>query len=103
MESDVSKFTGRPENVAWLFNRTLYGMLAVTMSGSVCHAIFCYDKLICFDLHVLVNWVLVAGYALCQLCYCCRPLPGIHSESRKRFSETEMRLYHDAVSRERLI
>lgn len=79
MGLNVSQFTERPENVAGLFKLTFYGVL------------------------VLGIWALVAVCALCWLGYCCIQLLGIYSEGYKRFSETELTLYKEAVCGERSV
>lgn len=106
MESNVSQFTEQPENVARLFKQTLYGLLAVALvalAGIVCYAIFGHDQTICFGVLVLVIWALVAVCALCWLGYSCKRLLEIYSESRQKFSETELTLYQEAVRHERAI
>lgn len=106
MESNASQITERPENVARLFNQALYGLLVVVLvalAGIVCYAIYCYEEPIYFDVLVLVIWALVAICALCWLGYCCKRLLEIYSESRQKFSETELTLYQEAVRHERAI
>ncbi len=106
MESNASQFAEQPGNVARLFKRTLYGMLAVALvalAGIVCNSVFYHDQLIGFGVLVLASWVLVAVCALCWMGYCCKQLLGIYSESHKRLSDTELTLYQEAVRRERSI
>lgn len=106
MKSNASQFTEQPENVARLFKQALYGLLAVALvalAGIVCYAIFGHDQTICFGVLVLVIWALVAVCALCWLGYCCKRLLEIYSESRQKFSETELTLYQEAVRHERSI
>lgn len=106
MESNAPQFIERPGNVARLFKQTLYGLLAVALvalAGIVCYAIFGHDKPICFGVLVLVIWALVAVCALCWLGYSCKRLLEIYSESRQKFSETELTLYQEAVRHERSI
>lgn len=106
MESNVSQITERPENVARLFKQALYGLLTVALvalAGIVGYAIYCYEEPICFDVLVLVIWALVAVCALCWQGYSCKRLLEIYSESRQKFSETELTLYQEAVRHERSI
>ena len=106
MESNASQFTERPENVARLFKQALYGLLAialVALAGIVCYAIFGHDQTICFGVLVLVIWGLVAVCTLCWLGYCCKRLLEIFSESRQKFSETELTLYQESIRHERAI
>ena len=103
MESNVPQFIERPGNVARLFKQTLYGLLAVALAGIVCYAIFGHDQTICFGVLVLSIWALVAVCALSWLGYCCKRLLEIYSESRQKFSETELTLYQEAVRHERAI
>lgn len=103
MESNVSQFTEQPENVARLFKQALYGLLAVTLVALAGIVYFYHDKPICFGVLVLVIWALVAVCALCWLGYCCKRLLEIYSESRQKFSETELTLYQEAVRHERAI
>ena len=106
MESNAPQFIERPGNVARLFTQALYGLLAVALvalAGIVCYAIFGHDQTICFGVLVLVIWALVAVCALRWLGYCCKRLLEIYSESRQKFSETELTLYQEAVRHERAI
>ena len=103
MESNAPQFTERPENVARLFKQTLYGLLAVALVALAGIVYFYRDKPICFGVLVLVIWALVAVCALCWLGYCCKRLLEIYSESRQKFSETELTLYQEAVRHERAI
>lgn len=106
MESNASHFAEWPGNVARLFKQALYGLLVVALvalAGIVCYAIFGHDKPICFGVLALVIWALVAVCTLCWLGYCCKRLLEIYSESRKKFSETELTLYQEAVRHERSI
>lgn len=106
MESNAPQSIERPGNVARLFKQTLYGLLAVALvalAGIVCYAIFGHKQPICFGVLVLVIWALVAVCALCWLGYCCKRLLEIYSESRQKFSETELTLYQEAVRHERAI
>lgn len=103
MESNAPQFIERAENVARLFKQTLYGLLAVALVALAGIVYFYRDKSICFGVLVLVIWALVAVCALCWLGYCCKRLLEIYSESRQKFSETELTLYQEAVRHERAI
>ena len=106
MESNASQFTEQPENVARLFKRALYGLLAVALVALIgigCYAIFYHGKSNGFDVLILMIWFLIAVCTLCWLGYCCKQLLGIYSESHKKLSETELTLYQEAVRHERSI
>ena len=103
MESNAPQFIERPGNVARLFKQALYGLLAVALVALAGIVYLYRDKPICFGVLVLVIWALVAVCALCWLGYCCKRLLEIYSESRQKFSETELTLYQEAVRHERAI
>ena len=88
--------------VCWLLCWSHWPVLSAIPS-SVAKSQSAREESIGFGVLVLAIWALVAVCALCWLGYCCIQLLGIYSEGYKRFSETELTLYKEAVCGERSV